>query len=81
MLATPGAPAPLSRPVALNRSVSSCHHSQMPNCSRGVRGPHEEVGDPLTACLDAEGTYICTAYSSRCYIIQKVRVRLEVSEW
>ncbi|XP_039285902.1 la-related protein 4 isoform X6 [Nilaparvata lugens] len=28
--------------------------------------------DPLTACLDADGTYICTAYNSRCFIIQKV---------
>ncbi|XP_067003408.1 la-related protein 4 isoform X6 [Anabrus simplex] len=28
--------------------------------------------DPLTACLDANGTYICTAYNPRCYIIQKV---------
>lgn len=28
--------------------------------------------DPLTACLDANGTYICTAYNSRCLIIQKV---------
>ncbi|KAI5730054.1 hypothetical protein M8J76_009501 [Diaphorina citri] len=27
--------------------------------------------DPLTKCLDANGTYICTAYNSRCYIIQK----------
>lgn len=29
--------------------------------------------DPLTACLDANGTYICTAFNPRCYIIQKVR--------
>ncbi|KAI5701353.1 hypothetical protein M8J75_008583 [Diaphorina citri] len=28
--------------------------------------------DPLTKCLDANGTYICTAYNSRCYIIQKI---------
>ncbi|KAF7272432.1 hypothetical protein GWI33_014779 [Rhynchophorus ferrugineus] len=28
--------------------------------------------DPLTACLDADGTYICTAFNPRCYIIQKV---------
>lgn len=28
--------------------------------------------DPLTACLDANGTYICTAFNPRCYIIQKV---------
>lgn len=39
---------------------------------RRNRGPHKVVGDPLTACLDADGTYICTAYNSRCYIIQKV---------
>ncbi|XP_075229558.1 uncharacterized protein LOC142329108 [Lycorma delicatula] len=36
---------------------------------RRHRGPPK---DPLTACLDADGTYICTAYNSRCYIIQKV---------
>lgn len=30
--------------------------------------------DALTACLDANGTYICTAYNSRCLIIQKVSV-------
>lgn len=29
--------------------------------------------DPLTSCLDANGTYICTAFNPRCYIIQKVR--------
>ncbi|KAL1456749.1 hypothetical protein WDU94_001453 [Cyamophila willieti] len=28
--------------------------------------------DPLSKCLDANGTYICTAYNSRCYIIQKI---------
>ncbi|KAF5288233.1 hypothetical protein FQA39_LY04001 [Lamprigera yunnana] len=28
--------------------------------------------DPLTACLDANGTYICTSFNPRCYIIQKV---------
>ncbi|GAB0096945.1 hypothetical protein DMENIID0001_125300 [Sergentomyia squamirostris] len=28
--------------------------------------------DPLTSCLDANGTYVCTAYNSRCLIIQKV---------
>lgn len=28
--------------------------------------------DPLNACLDANGTYVCTAYNPRCYIIQKV---------
>ncbi|XP_017774776.1 PREDICTED: uncharacterized protein LOC108561383 isoform X3 [Nicrophorus vespilloides] len=31
------------------------------------------VSDPLlTACLDANGTYICTAFNPRCFIIQKV---------
>lgn len=25
-----------------------------------------------TSCLDADGTYICTAFNPRCYIIQKV---------
>ncbi|XP_065160703.1 la-related protein 4 isoform X2 [Atheta coriaria] len=29
--------------------------------------------DPLNACLDANGTYVCTAYNPRCYIIQKVQ--------
>ncbi|XP_031346880.1 la-related protein 4 isoform X3 [Photinus pyralis] len=28
--------------------------------------------DSLAACLDANGTYICTAFNPRCYIIQKV---------
>lgn len=28
--------------------------------------------DPLPLCLDANGTYLCTAYNPRCYIIQKV---------
>lgn len=30
--------------------------------------------DPLPLCLDANGTYLCTAYNPRCYIIQKVIV-------
>ncbi|GJQ76895.1 hypothetical protein Trydic_g15097 [Trypoxylus dichotomus] len=29
------------------------------------------TSDPLAACLDANGTYICTAFNPRCYIIQK----------
>ncbi|XP_021926482.1 la-related protein 4 [Zootermopsis nevadensis] len=38
-----------------------------------LQPPHKTVvTDPLTACLDANGTYICTAYHPRCYIIQKV---------
>jgi len=31
------------------------------------------ITETLTACLDVDGTYICTSYSPRCYIIQKVR--------
>nr|XP_022918051.1 la-related protein 4 isoform X1 [Onthophagus taurus] len=31
-----------------------------------------QPSDPLAACLDANGTYICTAFNPRCYIIQKV---------
>ncbi|XP_030763792.1 uncharacterized protein LOC115888265 [Sitophilus oryzae] len=34
--------------------------------------PGRAPSDPLTACLDAESTYICTAFNPRCYIIQKV---------
>lgn len=30
--------------------------------------------DPLSACLDVNGTYICTAYNPRCFIIQKVNL-------
>ncbi|XP_054274575.1 la-related protein 4-like [Macrosteles quadrilineatus] len=59
-----------SRTYELNRSVRSCTCPQeMPHCSRV---PVKKVADPLAACLDADGTYICTAYSARCYIIQKV---------
>ncbi|XP_019761782.1 la-related protein 4B isoform X3 [Dendroctonus ponderosae] len=36
------------------------------------RAPCRPASDPLTACLDADGTYICTAFNPRCYIIQKV---------
>ncbi|CAG0893707.1 unnamed protein product, partial [Darwinula stevensoni] len=28
--------------------------------------------DPISECLDANGTYVCTAYSPQCIIIQKV---------
>ncbi|XP_057666887.1 la-related protein 4 isoform X2 [Diorhabda carinulata] len=35
----------------------------------GRTGPES---DPLNACLDANGTYICTAFNPRCYIIQKI---------
>ncbi|XP_014294677.1 la-related protein Larp4B isoform X3 [Halyomorpha halys] len=44
--------------------------------------PHlavRHLHDPLTACLDADGTYICTAYNSRCYIIQKVTPSLSAN--
>lgn len=54
----------------------------MPNCSRGRgRCPSSGLGDPLTACLDADSTYICTAYSSRCYIIQKVRLTYVIDSY
>ncbi|XP_072154181.1 uncharacterized protein [Bemisia tabaci] len=33
--------------------------------------------DPLVSCLDADATYICTAYNSRCYIIQKISAVVE----
>ncbi|KAK9886834.1 hypothetical protein WA026_018484 [Henosepilachna vigintioctopunctata] len=36
---------------------------------RAKAGP---TSDPLTACLDANGTYICTSFNPRCFIIQKV---------
>lgn len=39
---------------------------------RRGRGKAVPQPDPLAACLDANGTYICTAFNPRCYIIQKV---------
>lgn len=36
--------------------------------------PAPPILDPLPLCLDANGTYLCTAYNPRCYIIQKVIV-------
>ncbi|KFB35112.1 hypothetical protein ZHAS_00001032 [Anopheles sinensis] len=30
------------------------------------------IVDPLPLCLDANGTYLCTSYNPRCYIIQKL---------
>lgn len=66
----------------LNRSACSAvpDSSQMPQQrnSGQLQPPHKPVvTDPLTACLDANGTYICTAYHPRCYIIQKVRLGVE----
>lgn len=63
----------------LNRSAWSADpdYSQMPQQrNSGQLQPPQKavVADPLTACLDANGTYICTAYNPRCYIIQKVRL-------
>ncbi|XP_035707232.1 heparan sulfate glucosamine 3-O-sulfotransferase 4-like [Folsomia candida] len=34
--------------------------------------PPPLITDTLTACLDVNGTYVCTSYSPRCYIIQKL---------
>ncbi|XP_045463132.1 uncharacterized protein LOC123672858 [Harmonia axyridis] len=39
---------------------------------RRGRAKARPTSDPLTACLDANGTYICTSFNPRCYIIQKV---------
>ncbi|BES98276.1 Hypothetical protein NTJ_11091 [Nesidiocoris tenuis] len=44
----------------------------MPQRNRPSLAVRQHVRDPLTACLDADSTYICTAYNSRCYVIQKV---------
>ncbi|KAG5881766.1 hypothetical protein JTB14_005529 [Gonioctena quinquepunctata] len=44
---------------------------QFPGLNRS-RGKAVTGLDPLNACLDANGTYICTAFNPRCYIIQKV---------
>ncbi|KAF6201477.1 hypothetical protein GE061_003868 [Apolygus lucorum] len=44
----------------------------MPQRNRPQLAIRQHVRDPLSACLDADSTYICTAYNSRCYIIQKV---------
>ncbi|CAH1394785.1 unnamed protein product [Nezara viridula] len=55
-----------------SRCLEPKGHEGMPQKNK----PHlavRHLHDPLTACLDADGTYICTAYNSRCYIIQKVR--------
>lgn len=53
----------------------AARQEQMPLCrGRGKCAPSSSTAsDPLTACLDANGTYICTAFNPRCYIIQKVR--------
>jgi hypothetical protein len=50
----------------------------MPQGKRRAPLP-EHHADPLAAVLDADGTYICTAYNSRCYIIQKVRLASHMS--
>lgn len=34
--------------------------------------------DP-SACMDVNGTYLCTAYNPRCFVLQKVRRRLNQS--
>lgn len=66
----------------LNRSAWSAAPDTVQMLQQRNRGqlppPHKAaVADPLTACLDANGTYICTAYNPRCYIIQKVRLGVE----
>lgn len=66
----------------LNRSAWSAGPDNVQMLQQRNRGqlppPHKAaVADPLTACLDANGTYICTAYNPRCYIIQKVRLGVE----
>lgn len=48
---------------------------QMPYRRGRGRAVAPRAPDPLAACLDANGTYICTAFNPRCYIIQKVRRR------
>lgn len=82
------APAPIrhcldqlvSRPDSTGRRsaawatvAEATSRSQMPfrNSDRGGK-PVSAVSDPLNACLDVNGTYICTAFNPRCYIIQKV---------
>ncbi|XP_014262241.1 la-related protein 4 isoform X3 [Cimex lectularius] len=44
----------------------------MPQRNKHHLAVRHHLHDFLTACLDADGTYICTAYNSRCYIIQKI---------
>ncbi|XP_025017543.1 putative uncharacterized protein DDB_G0282133 isoform X2 [Tetranychus urticae] len=37
---------------------------------------HQATGFPLPSFLDSQDTYICTAYSPRCFVIQKIKTCL-----
>uniref|UniRef100_A0A182TAI2 Uncharacterized protein n=1 Tax=Anopheles maculatus TaxID=74869 RepID=A0A182TAI2_9DIPT len=51
------------------------HHHQVPvQILQTVPTAAPPIVDPLPLCLDANGTYLCTSYNPRCYIIQKVSV-------
>ncbi|XP_058835142.1 la-related protein Larp4B isoform X1 [Topomyia yanbarensis] len=52
--------------------VSIPHRQQQQHqpLQRAIAAP--PILDPLPLCLDANGTYLCTAYNPRCYIIQKL---------
>ncbi|KAF4524848.1 hypothetical protein B566_EDAN014699 [Ephemera danica] len=66
------------------RACSCCHaacpmqNTRLPASSSSTsahskpKSLQQATSDPLAACLDANGTYICTAYNPRCFIIQKV---------
>ena len=61
--------------------INCTHHqtiaSSVPTTALVPKDPPPRVPpviDPLTLCLDANGTYLCTAYNPRCFIIQKVKL-------
>uniref|UniRef100_A0A182TZV1 Uncharacterized protein n=1 Tax=Anopheles melas TaxID=34690 RepID=A0A182TZV1_9DIPT len=49
------------------------HHHPVPvQILQTVPAAAPPIVDPLPQCLDANGTYLCTSYNPRCYIIQKL---------
>ena len=86
LLASADATAAVSR--ALNRStvcgVRSCRrlprgHVPMPNTrAKTTTAAATPFIEPIASYLDANGTYICTAFNPRCFVIQKVRLEIFV---
>lgn len=82
--ASPDATPAVSR--ALNRSTvcgaRSCRrlprgHVPMPNTrAKTTTAAATPFIEPIASYLDANGTYICTAYNPRCFVIQKVRSQI-----
>ncbi|KAI4471722.1 lupus la protein-related [Holotrichia oblita] len=67
----PSSPASSNNNIALSMPLRKGRNGGI---GGGKASTHNQTAnsDPLAACLDANGTYICTAFNPRCYIIQKV---------